>query len=98
MRPAIYTRDAILTSALHLAAEMGYTHVTRPALCLRVGCHAGTVTHYWPTMKQFKRSLMRFAVAHGDLVVIAQGLALRDPHAQHVGREMRLEALARLAE
>ena len=89
--------EELLVSALALAAEVGYQQVTRDAIAARCGVSVGTISHYFGTMTQMRRSLMRQAVARGVLPVVAQGLAACDPHAQAADPAIKTKALEYLA-
>jgi AcrR family transcriptional regulator len=84
--------DEIMAAALRLAADVGYTHVTRDDIALAAGCSPALVSEIFGTVKNLRRAMMRAAVANHVLPVIAQGLALRDPHALRAPAELRAEA------
>jgi hypothetical protein len=88
--------DEILTVALRLACDVGYTHVTRDAIALAAGCSPALVSEMFGTMVCLRRAIQRAAVANHVLPVIAQGLALRDPHALRAPAELRAEAAGSL--
>lgn len=89
--------DTILAAALRLAVVTGYTKVTRDDIALAAGCSPALVSEIFGTMPATRRSLMRAAVAGRVLPVIAQGLALRDPHALRAPAELRALAAASIA-
>lgn len=74
-------QDQILAVALEMAKEGHYLRVTRDRIAERAGVAAGSVTRYFGTMKQLQRALMRAAVTHGVVEVVAQGIIERDPQA-----------------
>lgn len=82
-------KDHILRVALKLAKEYGYTSVTRNVLSERAGVSAGLVTHYFSSMVQLKRALMRAAVEHEIPEIVAQGLAMGDKNAQKAPAELK---------
>jgi hypothetical protein len=84
--------DEILAAAVRLACDVGYTHVTRDAIALAAGCSPALVSEMFGTMCATRRVIMRAAVANHVLPVIAQGLALRDPHALRAPAELRVLA------
>ena len=90
-------KEQILSAALKLAESIGYTHVSRDKVAALIECAPGTITHSFGTMPQFRRALMRYAIAKGSLVVLAQGLAAKDTHAQKAPIDLRKKALASLA-
>lgn len=70
--------------------------VTREEVAHGAKCSPALISVRLGTMKDFRRKLMRYAVRVGDLIVIAQGLAARDPHAQKANPELKQRALAAL--
>lgn len=95
-RPEV-RRDQILAAALTLAAANGYKHITREGVAVRAECSPGLVTHYFSTMAQLKRAVMRAAVTQCVVAVVAQGLADRDPHARKAPAALKAQALSSLS-
>jgi AcrR family transcriptional regulator len=85
-------KDEILDAALAMAAECGYTNLTRDAVALRVGVASTTVQYHFQTMGQFRVEVMRAAVKQRCLVVVAQGMAARDPQALKADEDLRIAA------
>lgn len=85
-------REAILNAALDVAEINGYMSITRQAVADQAGVTLGLITHYFSTMNQLKRAVMRAAIAQERLVVIAQGLAIGDDHAIKAPLELRHKA------
>lgn len=97
MRLDVIEREAaILKAAMETAEEVGYQWVTRDAIALRANCSAGLVNRYFGTMVELKRKVMREAVRVGNLKLIAEGLADRNPHAMKASPELKARALAAL--
>jgi AcrR family transcriptional regulator len=86
--------DDILAAALRVSVTVGYNRITRDDIALAAGCSPALVSEMFGTMTCMRRSLMRAAVANAVLPVIAQGLALRDPHALRAPAELRAAAAA----
>jgi AcrR family transcriptional regulator len=86
--------DEIMAAALRIACDVGYTHVTREDIALAAGCSPALVSEFFGTLVSLRRSIQRAAVANHVLPVIAQGLALRDPHALRAPAELRAVAAA----
>ena len=91
MSPAARTSD-LLAAAVRIAEMKGYQQVTREDIAMACGVSPALVSHSLGTMVQMRRSLMRAAVANEVLVVIAQGLAVRDPHALKAPDDVRRRA------
>lgn len=87
-------KEHILRAAVELARERGYKHVTRDSIAAAAGVSVGLVSHYFATMKQLQRDIMRYAVQHGVAEIVAQGLALRDDHARKASPELKQRAAA----
>jgi len=88
----------ILAAAVEAARDHGYTRLTRKQVAARIGISASLVPHYMGTMAQLRRRIMREAVRLECLPVIAQGLAVRDPHAMAAPAELRQRAAQHLAQ
>jgi len=90
-------KEAILESALAMAAKHGYHQMTRQQIAEHAKVSPALVSHYLGTMDAMRRDVMRHAVRCGNLAVIAQGLALRDRHALKASAELQRAAGASLA-
>lgn len=104
MKPEARKED-ILSAALPLAARKGYTAVTREEIAKAAGVSGPAVQYHFKTMAQLRRDLMRFAIKHAGLrlgscspglAVIAQGLAVKDPHAVKAEEAIRRAAVGAL--
>jgi len=82
-------KDHILRTALVAAKERGYTSITRTILAEKSNVSQGLITHYFGTMEQLKRAIMRAAVAHEIPEIIAQGLSMGDKNAQKASDELK---------
>lgn len=89
-------RAEILAAALRVAVMTGYNRITRDDIAIAAGCSPALVSDALGTMVALRRGVMRAAVAGRVLPVIAQGLALRDPHALRAPPELRALAAASL--
>lgn len=90
--------NEILTAAVALASRSGgYLSLTRAAVAARAQCSEGLVSSYFNTMQQMRRAVMRHAVKHEVLSIVAQGLATGDPVARKAPEEVRQKASAALA-
>lgn len=85
-------RAMILTAALDEARERGYENVRRHHVAERAAVSPALVGHYFATMPQLQRAIMREAVARGDAPIVAQGLARRDKQALKAGEAIREQA------
>lgn len=89
-------KEQILTAALPLAAAGGYLTVTREQVATASGVTPALIQYHFKTMGQFRRALMRHAIAKGCLRVLAQGLACGDEHASKAPDELKQRAAASL--
>lgn len=90
-------KKQILDAAIKVAGQPGgWSMLTRDAVARRADCADALVSKYFGTMPTFRRTIMRAAIIRADLSVIAQGLAMSDPHAQKATPALKVQALATL--
>ena len=89
-------RSQILAASLILSASKGYTKVTREEIAEKADVAPSLVSDHFGTMAEFRRCIMRHAVEQGNVAVIAQGLAARDPHARKASDALKKQAAALL--
>lgn len=85
-------KELILDTALDLSEKVGYTNVNRAELAKAARVSESLVSTYMGTMKNLRRDIMRHAIKQSRLVVLAQGLALKDPHALKAPEELQEQA------
>lgn len=95
LKPA-HRRRQILDAALALAERQHYATMTRDGVAEAAGVSMGLVTRYFSTMPQLRRAVMRAAVADGNVAVVGQGLAHRDPQALKADATLRAAAARHL--
>jgi AcrR family transcriptional regulator len=78
-KPANERREEVLSVALQLAVEVGYTRITRERISSVIGITKQAIQHHIGTVAELRRDVMQEAIARECLPVIAQGMALRDP-------------------
>jgi len=87
-------KDEILKAALIVSEIHGYNKITRAQVARQAsGCAESLVSNYFGTMADFRRKLMREAIATENLKIIAQGLVAEDPHALKAHIELRQRAM-----
>jgi len=91
-----FEKKEILKCALTLAREVGYQNVRRDPLAKLAGTSTGTISRYFGTMVQLKRSIMGAAIDNKDLVVIAQGLAAGDSRAKAAPLQLKRQSVGGL--
>lgn len=92
MNPEV-RKEQLMEAAVKLAHQHGYNNLRRTDIAEMVGVAGSTINHYWGTVVQLKRAVMRMAVKNKDLVIIAQGLALNDKQAKKAPKSLRDEAI-----
>lgn len=90
-------KDQILIAAVQLAKEIGYSKMTRDAIAIKAGVSMGLVTHYFETMIQLRRDVIRYARTNDIPEIIAQGIANQDKHARKASPELKAKAVELLA-
>lgn len=86
-------KDQILQIAINLAEEIGYQNITRDVIAQRAGVAQSLITHYFKTMKNLRKIIMREAVASNTNSIIAQGLVAKDPIALQITDANKQKAL-----
>lgn len=86
-------KEDILAAALPLAELLGYAKLTRDQIAEAALVSGPTLHYHFGTMVDFRRDLMRYAVRHENLRVIAQGLTANDPQAAKAPEAVRRRAL-----
>lgn len=79
----------IISAALIEAKANGFTSLTRRSIASRCGVTEPLVNHYLGTLPQLKRVVMRAAVNQEILEIVAEGLAIRNPHAMKASKELK---------
>ncbi|MBW1726010.1 MAG: TetR/AcrR family transcriptional regulator [Deltaproteobacteria bacterium] len=93
----VLRRAHILNTAVDMAKIDGYQRITRDGLAKKAGVSSGLVTRYFNTMSQLRRSIVRNAVQHEVLEIIAQAVLSNDPHVSKASTELKKRALASIA-
>lgn len=91
-------REHILAAAIDLARTEGYNRIRRDQIAAHANVSMALVTHYFGTMNQCRRAIMRAAIRDEVLEVIGQGLATGDPHARKAPAELKRRAGLYIAE
>ena len=85
-------KDHILNAAIKVAKKKGYNKITRDDVAEAAGVSMSLITHYFETMNQLKRDIMRTAVKRGIPEIVAQGLVNKDRHALKASKELKTKA------
>lgn len=87
-------KSDILAAAMDEAEAMGFSNITRRGIAERAGISEPLVNKYLGTLPQLRRTVMRQAVKHEFLGIIAQGIVARNPYALKASDELQAKALA----
>lgn len=85
-------KAAILDAAVRVAERKHYALMTRQDIAAEAGVTGPLVQHYFGTMEQLRRAVMRKAVRDRVLRVIAQGLIAGNPHAMQASPALKSAA------
>lgn len=89
-------KRSILASALAVAAEHGYSRMSRRAVGEHAGCAEALVSAYFSTMKQLQRAVVGEAIRTENLAVICQALVERHPRVADLSDDLKQRALGTL--
>jgi AcrR family transcriptional regulator len=89
-------KASILDAAIRMSRHYGYIEVTRADIAHAAECSEALVSSYFGTMTQVRRAVVRAAIQHRDLVIIAQALVAKDAQAMKAPEELRKAAVATL--
>ena len=90
-------RDVLLSVAVGLAIKVGYHKITRDQIATKAMVSTGLVSHYFGTMVQLRRLIVRHAVKNDIPEIIAQAIGQGDPRAKKASDDCRARALKILA-
>ena len=85
-------RAEIIGAALSVTADNGWHGLTARAVADRAGCSFTLVKHYFATMPQLRRAVVRAAITAERADVVAQALAARDKQAQKAPEALKQAA------
>ena len=87
----------IVAAAVSIAKSKGYQQVRWTDIATYLGISRALPCAYFKTLTQLQRAIMRYAVKHGELAVIAQGLAANDSTARKADSVLKKRALDSVA-
>lgn len=88
--------EQILNGAIEHAKAVGFGRMTRDGVAALCGLAPASINLHFSTMTQLRRDVMRAAVKREILPIVAQGLAMKDPHACKAPHALQERALAAL--
>ena len=71
-------KSVVLNAAVDVAERDGFNNINRDAVALKAGVSTGSVSQAYGTMCKLKRAVMRHAIQHELLDIIAVGLSMKD--------------------
>jgi len=95
MVPKILDKETrIINAAVELARVHGYDWITRNAVADKSGISAGSIHNSFGTIADVKRAVLKHAVKHEVLEIVAQGLAAGHPITAAAPDDLKRRALA----
>lgn len=82
-------REMLLAAACRVAERDKYDRISRFAVAEEAQVSETLITHYFKTMPQLRRDVMRYAVRNRVVKVIAQGILMDDPHVKKIPPQER---------
>lgn len=95
-REAVERREQLLDAALMQARKVGYQNLRRADVAALAGVTPQLVTHYFGTMANLERDVVRKAIRDGDSRILAQGIANGDRRFRKLTPEQKFAALSSL--
>lgn len=86
-----------MKAALEVAVTHGYLHMTRDDIAVKAECSPTLVPRYLGTMPALRKVIMKRAIKEGNLAIIVQGLASKDPLCAKLPDDVKKRAAALLA-
>lgn len=90
------TKTRLLKAALPLARTYGFDSISRGMVGRAAGVSDSLLSRYWKA-PEFEAALIAYAIAEGDVTVLAQALARRHPVALTAPESLRCAAAEWLA-
>jgi AcrR family transcriptional regulator len=89
-------KELLLAAALEVAVSHGYLFMTRDDIAKVAECSPTLVPRYLGTMATLRKVIMRRAIKDGNLAIIVQGLASKDPLCAKLPDDVKKAAAATL--
>lgn len=86
----------VLAAAVRTAAAVGFARMTREDIAKAAACTPGLVSARLGPMSKIRDTVMKRAVRDEVLAVVAEGIALRHPHALKAPADLQKRAAASL--
>lgn len=80
---------SLMPAAIEAAKRYGFADVTRQQIADQAGCSPALISKHLGTMPTLRRDLMRYAVRHEIVEIVAQGLGARSPYALRAPEALR---------
>ena len=86
--PVVRTAE-LLRTAVEVASVRGWRAMTRECVAVAAGVSPALVSARLGTMDALRRSVMRAAIRQQVVSIVAEGLAVGDPHARKAPDELK---------
>ena len=73
------SKEKLLKQAIKLAIKQGYRNIKRDMVAQKVKLSPALVNHYFGTIENLQTEVLKYAIKTRILILVAQGLSLRDP-------------------
>jgi len=90
-------KGELLSVAIDLSKEIGYSHITRDGVAKRAGVSYGLVTRYFQSIDNLKHLVMKQAISDEIVEIIAQGMVLNDPLTKKLDSKLRAKVILYLS-
>jgi len=81
--------EEIMTAAVSLAVERGYMKFSRAQVASRAQVSEGLVSYYYSEMANLRTEVVRYAIRHNVLPIVAAALVTAHPLALEAPLEVR---------
>lgn len=75
------TKKRIIDAALQLTLEIGYHKLRRDNIAAHARVSPGLIAYHFGTVEKLRREVMRTAIRKKLILIIAQGITMRNPDA-----------------
>lgn len=89
-------KQQILNAGLLVAMKKGYASILRTEVAHRAKCTPPLINVYFKTMDDFRAALMDEAIKQNNLVIIAQGLAIKDKRCMRLPDAVKAAAIKQI--
>jgi AcrR family transcriptional regulator len=92
-----HLRTAIFEAATELARSKGLQNITQGEVVRKAGAAYGMIHYHFESMDGLRAEVLRRAIQHEDLAIVAQGLAQKHPMTRKLSASLKRRAALCLA-